>query len=178
MTLNPRLPQDEVRYLSTLYGSPKRFHERLHALHKLGGWSINALAQSLSPQRAKSTVHFWVVNATSSGHPHTQPIPIRPPNIKKVYEKKRPEPQPLPSDTATELKSLALLAKKFRSKTSETSDIYKANQRLTELALELSLQGVPTLDIAIAAGVTYRSMARRVATKKAPQDYTLSDLDE
>jgi hypothetical protein len=39
----------------------------------------------------------------------------------------------------------------------------KANIQLTLLAKQLRSQGVPTAEIANAAGVTYRAMAKRLA---------------
>ena len=50
----------------------------------------------------------------------------------------------------------------YRAKTPANSPTALANAELTRLAVSLRRQGVPTADIASAAGVSYRAMARRI----------------
>jgi hypothetical protein len=62
-----------------------------------------------------------------------------------------------------QLKQLADLSKRNRAKTPSNSPLAKANKELTAIAKELRDRGVPAADIAEAAGVTYRAMARRLS---------------
>jgi hypothetical protein len=61
------------------------------------------------------------------------------------------------------LQDLSKLAKRYRAKTSPDSPFSQANSELTAVANTLRSMGVPTADIAKAAGVSYRAMARRLS---------------
>jgi hypothetical protein len=62
-----------------------------------------------------------------------------------------------------QLQHLSSLAKRYRAKSDPNSEFAIANRELTDLARSLYNRGVPAADIAEAAGVTYRAMARRLS---------------
>jgi hypothetical protein len=69
----------------------------------------------------------------------------------------------VPPELKPQLKQLADLSKRYRAKTPTDSPLAVANRELTTLAKQLKDRGVPAADIAEAAGVTYRAMARRLS---------------
>lgn len=159
-----KLPDDEVRFLASM--PPELVPARLRALW-LAGWSLGVIAKSLKPVRPKSTVHFWVKNATDQEQTRTIPAPpdksltasaplASAPRMRSIS----PE---VPLDMVSHIQQLAQLSKLYRSKTPSSSPLAQANKELTEIALDLYHRGVPAASIAQAAGVTYRAMARRIA---------------
>lgn len=159
-----KLPADEVRFLSSL--PVEIFHGRLRALWE-AGWSLGIIANSLDPKRPKSTVHFWVQNATPQEQ--RRPIPNTPP---KSLTTTAPLPNTprlrsispsVPPEMKPQLQHLSSLAKRYRAKSDPNSEFAIANRDLTDLARSLYNRGVPAADIAEAAGVTYRAMARRLS---------------
>lgn len=159
-----RLPADEVRFLSSL--DQPMLQSRLKALWE-AGWSLKIIADSLSPTRPKSTVHFWVKTATAQEQ--RRPIPATPPKSLTTTAPLLSSPRmrsispSVPPELKTHLKELATLANRYRAKTPPDSPYAKANQELTHVARMLYNRGVPAVDIAEAAGVTYRAIARRLA---------------
>lgn len=153
----PTLPPAEVEYLSSL--TQPRKSSRLAQLHA-SGWSLSQLALSLQPPRPKTTVHFWVRNAqpappTAPPTP-TPPInPLRATNIRSISPKVPPEQRPI-------LRELSSQARRYRSGTPDSASTARANRELTRAVLQLRDFGVPTQDIADAAGVSYRAMAKRI----------------
>jgi hypothetical protein len=159
-----RLPSDEVRFLSSL--EPPALNNRIRALWK-AGWSLKIIADSLQPPRPKSTVHFWVKNAADEEQ--RRPIPATPPKSLTTTAPLLNSPRlrsispSVPPELKPHLQELALLASRYRAKTSPDSPYAKANQELTHVARMLYNRGVPAADIAEAAGITYRAIARRLA---------------
>jgi len=68
----------------------------------------------------------------------------------------------VPPDVRPRLRELSEMSRKYRARTPQGSPTAIANRELTKLAVELRESGVPTADIAQAAGVTYRAMSRRI----------------
>jgi hypothetical protein len=66
-------------------------------------------------------------------------------------------------EVAAELRSLSLQARRYRSRTTDGNKFAVANREFTDLVKELRSQGVPAVDIAQAAGISYRAIARRAA---------------
>lgn len=167
MTKRPTLPNDEVAFLKSL--SKKERNSRLRALH-LSGWSLGSLGDSLTPKRPKTTVHFWVANAEDLEQRRSLPEPPPKSFTTSVPTPKAPRLRTIsptvPPDLRNLLQELSREARKYRAKTSPNSLAARANAELTKIALELRSLGVPTADIAEAAGVTYRAMARRVSQKQ------------
>ena len=151
------LPVSEMEYLSGL--QKRQLHSRLAALHARG-WSLSQLASALQPPRPKTTVHFWVRNAAPPppSDPPTPVPPITSPrnlSIRSISPKVPPDQRPI-------LASLSSQARRYRSGTPENSETARANRELTSRALQLRDFDVPTSDIAPAARVSYRAIAKRI----------------
>lgn len=156
------VPQEEVNYLGSL--SITERDSRLKVLHE-AGWSLSSLAEAV--QSPKTTVHFWVRNAQATPKAQERTIPAPPrsitalvptpytPRIRSISPK-------VPPDLRPRLRELSEMSRRYRSRTPSTSPFAVANQELTRLAISLHERGVPTSDIALAAGVSYRAMARRI----------------
>lgn len=159
-----RLPDDEVRFLSSM---PEEFLAgRLRALWE-AGWSLGVIALSLKPNKPKSTVHFWVKNAKP--YEQRRAVPAPPPKSLTASAPLKNSPRlrsvspSVPPEMKAHIKQLAELSKRYRAKTPPTSPFAVANAELTAIAKDLYNRGVPAAEIAKAAGVTYRAMARRVS---------------
>lgn len=158
------LPDDEIRFLEAL--PAPQMHARLAFLHA-HGWSLAVLARSLSPKRPKTTIHYWIRNASTLVE-QRRPAPRAPKsspmlhitNIKGVNV--RSMSPKVPPDVRPRLRELSEMSRKYRARTPQGSPTAIANRELTKLAVELRESGVPTADIAQAAGVTYRAMSRRI----------------
>jgi hypothetical protein len=160
----PPLPQDECIFLNSLPDGKKK--DRLRGLWE-AGWSLSTLGEAVDPPRPKSTIHFWVRNAKVTTQRREIPKPA-PTSLTSVAPTKfaprlRTISPGVPSDIKPKLKELSILAKRYRSKTSINSPYAQANTELTQIARSLRARGVPTAEIAKAAGVTYRAMAKRLS---------------
>lgn len=163
MAAKTTLPQEEITFLNAL--PTPQMHARLAFLHS-SGWSLAALGRSLN--RPKTTIHFWVRNALSDSDVKRRPAPTPPLAITRVVPATRaPRTRSIsprvPPDLRPRLRQLSELSRRYRAKTPPSSPLAVANRELTQLAVNLYAQGVPTADIAAAAGVSYRAMARRIA---------------
>ncbi len=162
------LPQNEVEYLKALASANvKLFHSRLKALWE-AGWSLSVLGNSLTPKRSRATVHYWVRNASSI----SQTIEVPKPEFSKslpsallgvVQAKSRTVSPSVTPEVAKQLRELSLQARRYRARTSSTNKFAVANEQFTKLVKELRSQGIPAVDIAEAAGISYRAVARRAA---------------
>lgn len=160
------LPDDEVRFLNAL--PTPEMHSRLAYLHEQG-WSLASLARSLTPPKPKTTVHYWIRNAPTPKE-QRRPAPTPPthtlmsalPVLRGV--KVRSVAPKVPPDIRPRLRELAQVSRRYRAKTPSASPTAQANRELTQLAVQLHAHGVPTSEIAAAAGLTYRAVARRIAT--------------
>ena len=156
------LPQEEVRYLESL-SIPER-DARLKVLHE-AGWSLSSLAKAV--QSPKTTVHFWVRKAQTGPKALERTIPAPPRSITALVPTPyspivRSISPKVPPDLRPRLRELSEMSRRYRSRTPSTSPFAVANEELTKLATSLHDRGVPTADIASAAGVSYRAMARRI----------------
>lgn len=162
MTGRPSLPSDELAFLDSLDEESR--YARFKALWE-NGWSLASIGFSLNPVRPKTTIHFWISRAPEQTQ--FRPIPI-PPEITPA--KNSPAPTRLravapmvPPDLRPRIRELAELAQKYRARCSPDSAPAQANDELTTIAKTLRSMGVPTIEIAEAAGVSYRAMAKRLA---------------
>lgn len=150
------LPPREQEFLATL---PRpQLVLRLRDLNK-AGWSLHTLATSLNPPRPRTTVHYWISHATAPTPPTFPPIYPPPPSQRSI----RPVSPAVPPHLRHKLRQLATLAQRNRARIRPDSPQALASQELTELALSLRSQGVPTTEIAKAAGISYRAMHRRIS---------------
>lgn len=165
MRSHTELPEDEIRFLQALPRGER--DSRLLALHD-HGWSLATLGRSLQPPKPKTTVHYWIRNAKKPAE-QRRPLPEPPPTslTTAVPTHRAPIARSIsprvPPDMRPKLRDLATMSRRYRAKTPNGSPLAQANQELTKIALLLHSHGVPTSDIAAAAGVTYRAMARRIA---------------
>ena len=157
------LPSHEIEFLESL--SPRLRSYRLSLLYD-AGWSLSILGRSINTP--KTTIHFWVRNATVEPSLTLRPVPApsmsitsllpvhKAPRVRSISPK-------VPPDLMPKIRQLSEKSRRFRAKTPPHSATALANRELTELAVNLRSQGVPTAAIAQAAGVSYRAMARRIA---------------
>lgn len=159
-----KLPDDEVRFIASM--PQELIPGRLRALWN-AGWSLGVIAKSLKPVRPKSTVHFWVKNASEEEQTRTIPAPPAKSITASAPLASAPRTRSIspevPPELIPHLRELAGLSKRYRAKTPSSSPFAQANREFTEISLELYHRGVPAASIAEAAGVTYRAMARRIA---------------
>jgi hypothetical protein len=78
------------------------------------------------------------------------------------YIRKRPRSPGIPPALKDEIAKLEPVARRYRARMPESSAAAKSNRRLTELVVDLYNQDVTITELAAAAGVTYRAMARRL----------------
>lgn len=102
----------------------------------------------------------------STPPPPSPPAPPSPASLSQASEKKRrvydrSNPQVSPSQKR-KLSTLAPLARKYRARTNPHGTYARANQELTELCKDLYRSGASVRELSLAAGVTYRAMARRL----------------
>lgn len=164
MNQRPRLPEDEVVFLTSL--GQGDFESRLLALRDVG-WSLSQIGSSLKPPKPKTTVHFWTNR--SPRKPQHREVPLPPPRslTTSVPTKNAPRLRTIspgvPADMKPRLRELSSKARRYRAKTPPGSPLSLANDELTSVAKTLRSMGVPTAAIAKAAEVSYRAMARRLS---------------
>ena len=78
---------------------------------------------------------------------------------RRVYDRSNPK---VSTSQKRKLSTLAPLARRYRARTSPHGTYARANQELTELCKDLYLSGASVRELSLAAGVTYRAMARRL----------------
>jgi hypothetical protein len=162
------LPQSEINFLADLSLSDQKvFHARLKALWE-AGWSLSVLGNSVSPKRPRATIHYWVRRAEQ----YTAHVPVPTPEFNNpfatallgvVSAKTRTISPSVTPEVSERLRSLSLQARRYRSRTSSTNKFAVANEEFTALVKDLRAQGVPAVEIAEAAGISYRAVARRAA---------------
>jgi hypothetical protein len=162
---NQPLPEQEAAYLNTL--SHLDLYSRCKALYD-AGWTLRAIGDALYPARSRSTVRSWI----SRPDPYAAPNPSAPkivePNLKTpaVYVRRRkPSPGISPTDLG-EIITLAPVARRYRAGMSSLHTAALANKALTDIVTRLHADGVSVQELADAAHVTYRAMARRLGKTK------------
>lgn len=180
-----RLPFSERQYLSTLKGVELR--ARARALNE-AGWSLASIAEAFDPPRQRSTVRAWVLSHVPPTHTNTDTHPIPPISSpsspssasststlgtaedfssvrarRRVYDPANPK---VPPAQKRKISQLAPLARRYRARTSPNGTYARANQELTMTCVALYRSGASVRELALAAGVTYRAMARRIGRYK------------
>jgi hypothetical protein len=155
------LPESEITLLRSLSGSKKQLYCRARQLFE-AGWALQAIGNAFLPPFRRSTVQYWVKNGDFS-QKIDQKVPF-PSNFtrKTGYIRKKPVSPGISAENAQRLRYLAPLARSYRSGMGLASLQGSANTELTELATFLHSQGVTVAELARAAGVTFRAMARRL----------------
>lgn len=157
---NQPLPPEEVLHLQILLAQdPRALYARCKGLYTVG-WTLRAIGEAFIPPRSRSTVRSWVLRATADYTDRTIPTPTL--STPAQYIPRRPASPGISPAEQAEIARLAPVARTFRAKMASTSPAAVANTRLTALTRELHARNVGIQELATAAGVTYRAMARRV----------------
>ena len=157
---NQVLPEAERLALSELKGySLYRYIFELYSV----GWTLRAIGDALQPPKSRSTVQTWVDRGrTIAPNPSLPPVSAPTLLTPAEYVPVRP---PSPGISAADLdtiKTLAPIARKYRSGMSPLHKASKANEDLTALCLSLYQKNVTIKELSEAAGVTYRAMSKRL----------------
>lgn len=180
------LPPQERDFLSALIVKDE-IYARVQQLHEVG-WSLAEIACAWDPPKQRSTVHSWL--SRPSTHTHTFPVPSPPSSSSSsssssipAAEKSDLAPALAPAYSAaqirrrrvfdpsapvlspaqkTKISRLAPLARRYRARTPYGGTYATANRELTHLCRDLYLRGASVRELSLAAGVTYRAMARRL----------------
>lgn len=154
------LPPEEVHILSSLHGFS--LYARCAELFR-AGWTLRAIGEAFEPPRARSTIRSWVERAGDTAPtvalPDVQTPELTTPS---VYVPVRPAFVPIPALEKARIETLAPIARKYRSGMHPDHAASKANQSLTDLVRDLHSRDITVRQLADAAGVTYRAMAKRL----------------
>lgn len=173
--------------MRTLSGDELKY--RVQTLHE-AGWSLAAIAQAFDPPRQRSSIRSWALSPSRT--PHTQPpipVPSSPSHSSHsslIPARGKSESAPTPASAKAKAKAkvrrrvydptqpkisqaqrkkisrLAPLARRHRARTSPNNTYTRANAELTDLCKNLYYSGASVRELSLAAGVTYRAMARRL----------------
>jgi len=155
------LPGYEVEYITGLEGY--HLYLRARELYQ-SGWTLRSIGEAFNPPRTRSTVRYWVTAQTPIASAFSDhPLPPVPRLV-------TPTPAPLtPRRHLTvaehdEVAELAPIARKYRATMHPDHKAALANVTLTALCRALHHgERVTIRELADAAGVSYRAMARRVS---------------
>lgn len=176
------LPPDEAQVLRSLSG--KILRARVSELF-YSGWSLAAIAEAFDPPRARSTVRSWItpsptpypsrptpsssssssssslITAAEDSHPPSPaPAPApKPREERRIYDPRSPQ---LSIAAARKIADLAPVARHHRAGAAPTGRYAVANDELNRLCRLHFERGVSIRELALAAGVTYKAMERRV----------------
>ncbi len=182
--MKQRLPEYESAYLNSL---PQHLiRDRVRDL-ATDGWSLAAIAEAFDPPKSRSSIRAWSISKsprTSHTHPPLPPspsfsspssssnkqIPAREkssisasaPKVKirrRVYDPTQPKISPAQKK---KIARLAPLARRHRARTGANNTYTRANRELTDVCKSLYYSGASVRELSLAAGVTYRAMARRL----------------
>lgn len=155
------LPSYEIETLRGLVGY--ELYARAKSLYQ-AGWTLRSIGEAFDPPRARSTVRYWINSlvpiASAWSDLPTAPVPTLLTDAPKAGKPRRP----LTNDEASRIAKLAPSARKYRATMKPGHASAKANSELTDLCVRLHREERVTIgDLAKAAGVSYRAMARRVS---------------
>jgi hypothetical protein len=159
------LPGHEVTHLQGLKGV--ELHQRCALLYTQG-WTLDSIGKSLNPPRPRSTVRVWVTAQlpTLDSNAQSATAPTYPERAARLARPKRVSPG-IPDDARERIATLAPVARRYRARVAPLSQPALANSELSHICRNLYASGVPVRELATAAGVTYRAMARRVGRPSA-----------
>lgn len=155
------LSKTETLFLRTLRG--ERLHIRAKQLYSVG-WTLNAIGEALDPPKGRSTVKAWI-DRLDQVSPHSIDVPIDFPRLRTPeggYQRLTPKSPGVSADDAATLAHLAPIAREFRSGMGANSPQGLANEEFDALINQLHDNDVSIADIARAANVTHRAIARRL----------------
>lgn len=155
------LPVYEVVLLQSLTGN--ELYARARMLYH-AGWTLRSIGDALTPPRARSTVRYWINSPLPIASAHTA-LPTAPvPTLATSATSNLKPRRPLTTTESARIATLAPSARRYRATMKPGHASAKANRELTELCVKLHHEDRVTIrDLADAAGVSYRAMARRVS---------------
>ena len=157
------LPDKEVTFINSLSGP--NLHKRASALY-CAGWTLASIGDALEPTRTRSTIKSWV-DRYPNPNPKLLDVDIPIPRLRTPeggYQRLTPPSPGVPLSTQERLQQLAPQARLFRHRMPAGHPYAQANQEMNELVLQLRANDVSIADIARAAQVTHRAIARRLQT--------------
>lgn len=158
------IPKKEADFLNSLSGP--NLHKRVSTLFH-AGWTLQSIGEALTPPKGRSTIKSWVDRYPQRDlllYPLDVDVPI--PRLRTPdggYQRLTPVSPGVPSDVADVLKNIAPIAKNYRARMSSVTAEYQANQEMDRIVRELRDNDVSIADIARAANVTHRAIARRLS---------------
>lgn len=153
------LPSSEVALLRSL--TKRQRNARSLALFE-NGWTLQSIGDAFEPPIRRSTVKYWIQTASIEDNVD---VPIPNPKFKTPkggYQRKKPPSPGISSSDEARLGQLAPLARSYRAGMASTHPAALANQEFNALVHELADQNVTPAEIARAANVTFRAIARRL----------------
>lgn len=153
------LPDQEAEALRALNGTALyQYIANLYA----AGWTLRSIGEVFEPPRSRSTIRSWIQKLGSS--PTVTLTDVEAPTLKtpEAYVPRKPASPGISHSDARLIDDLAPVARKYRAGMHPNHRASTANQDLTELVTRLHATGVGVQELATAAGVTYRAMARRL----------------
>jgi len=160
---NQHLPEKEVAHLQNLKGFS--LYRHVWALYE-AGWTLRAIGEAFDPPKSRSTIQSWV-NKGREVAPATittitdfveAPTLATPP----TYIPVRPVSPGISLTDLAEIQRLAPIARRYRAGMSPKHKAALANSDLTAICSRLYASNVSVTELASAAGVTYRAMAKRL----------------
>lgn len=164
-----KLPVVEVESLVSCSGDALR--ARVRALRE-AGWTFASIAEAWTPPRQRSSIRAIALQPT------TTPLPIvaSPPSkstsstslaaaershsrARRFYDRSHPT---ITRNDSARIATLAPLARRYRARANPDGTYARANEELTNLCTSLYRSGSSVVELAVAARVTYRAMARRI----------------
>lgn len=160
---NQPLPPNESSHLVALKGFG--LYRRVWALYT-AGWTLRAVGEAFDPPKSRSTIQSWVnkgrevpPNTITTGADFVQaPTLVTPP----TYIPVRPVSPGISATDLAEIQRLAPIARRYRAGMSPRHKAALANGELTAVCSRLYTSDVSVTELAEAAGVTYRAMAKRL----------------
>lgn len=152
------LPEEEVALLRSLYKAERNV--RAAQLFE-EGWTLQSIGNAFEPPIRRSTVKYWVETAKAKN----VDVPTPTPNYKTPkggYQRKKPESPGIDVPTQELLAQLSPIARTYRAGMPSGHSATLANNQYNELIHDLAAQNVTPAEIAKAANVTFRSIARRL----------------
>jgi len=154
------LPESERALLSTLKGF--LLYRRVFLLFE-AGWTLRSIGEAFDPVRSRSTVQAWVNRGREVTESDTFPHILTPEYVTPaVYVPVRPASPGIPPDELARIQELAPIAKRYRASMNPRHRAAVANDELTALYGRLRSEGVSLGELANAAGVSYRAIAKRL----------------
>lgn len=177
------LPPDEAQVLRSLSG--KILRARVSELF-YSGWSLAAIAEAFDPPRARSTIRSWLtpsptlypsrptpvssppspsssspslITAAEDSHPPAPSPAPKPREERRTYDPRSPQ---LSIAAARKIADLAPVARHHRAGAAPTGRYAVANDELNRLCRLHFERGASIRELALAAGVSYKAMERRV----------------